>query len=123
VVRLQDREIQKILVDFVTDMVTNRSCFISYSLSIFNHRQSIGLCDFGYPLLKKVDSAVEQQNNISPLIFYNYKIYNVWVNCQTLGQHLYFGKILCVLYWVKVKVIAYSHQSNIAIYLVSLPLS
>jgi hypothetical protein len=98
-------------------------CFISCSLSIFNLSQTIGLCDFGYPLLKKVDSAVEQQNNISPLIFYNYKIYNVWVNCQTLGQHLYFGKILCVLYWVKVKVIAYSHQSNIAIYLVSLPLS
>jgi hypothetical protein len=123
VVRLQDREIQKILVDFVTDMGTKRSCFISYSLSIFNLSQTIGICDFGYPLLKKVDSAVEQQNNISPLIFYNYKIYNVWVNCQTLGQHLYFGKILCVLYWVKVKVIAYSHQSNIAIYLVSLPLS
>lgn len=75
--RLQDSEIQNILVDFVADMGTKRSCFISCSLSIFNHRQTIGLCDFGYPLLKKVDSAVEQQNHISPLIFYNYKIYDV----------------------------------------------
>jgi hypothetical protein len=104
-------------------MGSKRSCFISYSLSIFNPSQTFGLYDFGYPLLKKVDSTVEQQNNISHIIFYNYKIYDVWVECQTLGQHLYFRKILCVLYYVKVKVNTYSHQSNIAIYFVSLPLN
>ena len=68
--RLQDRETQKISVDFVTNMGSKRSCFISCSLSVFNPRQTFGLCDFGYSLFKEVDSAVEQQNNIGPIIFY-----------------------------------------------------
>jgi hypothetical protein len=67
--RLQDRETKKVLVDFVADMGNKHSCFISCSLSIFNPSQTFGLCDFGYPLLKKMDSAVEQQNNTSPIIF------------------------------------------------------
>jgi hypothetical protein len=69
--RLQDREAQKVLVDFVTDMGSKHSFFIYCSLSIFNPRQTVGLCDFGYSFFKEVDSAVEQQINIRPLMFYN----------------------------------------------------
>jgi len=74
--RLQDRKFRRFLLILLLIWVLNVpvSFLVRFPFSI-----TVKLLVYAILVILylKVDSAVEQQNNISPLIFYNYKIYDV----------------------------------------------